>query len=350
MSDRGHVTEAIARGLRFIAAGQLPSGQFHSQMRILNAVDPLTGQPPVHPDPSPFATAHIVYSLTFVKAPEVQAMIDQAIVFFRRQEIRGGMWRYLNKDSPLARRTPPDVDDTAAISDLLAQFGGGPPDNRAILLNNRNRGGLFYTWIIPRAILSFNIRYWRLMLAEQNYERTFLYWRGSGARRNDVQPIVNANALLYFGDTPEMAPVVEYLVSTAHERREQVDKWYRDVHAFYHAVSRPYARGCVRLEALRAPMVERFSQTADSSGRIGASALQTALALCAIANFRVETPLAARALRFLLDAQSADGGWDYSPFYFDGRDTPQLEWGSREITTGFCLEALARHGASLADG
>jgi len=335
--------EAVSRGVSFLASGQLPSGQFGSKIRMRRVVDPATGEPLVQDDPSPFTTAHITYSLEFVPLIATRSMTARALDFFRREQTRCGLWRYANRESPLRRRTPPDVDDTACVSELLERIGGVAPANKNLLLLNRAPSGLFYTWMIPRAQATLDMAYWWTMLREQNYERTILFWRGSGAAKDDVQPVVNANVLLYLGECRETLPVVDYLVKVSREGREHEDKSYKDANAFYHAVSRCHYRGIGGLAGLRDPMMTRFADAAHSDGRIGQSELQTALALCSLLNFDERAQqLTDGAIDYLVRAQSQDGGWAYVPFCFDGREDPVFEWGSRELTTGFCVEALAR--------
>jgi hypothetical protein len=47
------------------------------------------------------------------------------------------------------------------------------------------------------------------------------------------------------------------------------------------------------------------------------------------------------AVEYIARAQGADGSWESHPLYYGG---PQLStsWGSSELTTGLCLEALHR--------
>ena len=76
-------------------------------------------------------------------------------------------------------------------------------------------------------------------------------------------------------------------------------------------------------------------------GRIGDHAMHTALAVNTLVNLGIESPLVGRAIEHLLAAQAEDGGWPSAPYYHGG---PQqsVSWGSRALTTGLCLEALAR--------
>ena len=71
------------------------------------------------------------------------------------------------------------------------------------------------------------------------------------------------------------------------------------------------------------------------------NAMHTALAVNTLFTLEIVSPLVGRAIEHLLATQAEDGSWPSAPYYHGG---PQqsVSWGSRELTTGLCLEALAR--------
>ena len=73
--------------------------------------------------------------------------------------------------------------------------------------------------------------------------------------------------------------------------------------------------------------------------------MHTALALNTLANMGMDSPLIARGIDHLLATQHADGGWPSAPYYYGG-PKQSVSWGSRELTTGLCLEALSRMGVA----
>jgi hypothetical protein len=330
--------------MSFLRAQQSESGRFSASIRVATSVNGST-QYSMQPDLSPFPTSHIVYSLDKSRLSGAGEMIDKAIAYFRREQVAGGLWRYWDRLAPLYRRIPPDIDDTACISDLMSRLGGGAPQNEEFFFLNRNSDGLFFTWIIPRPRAPLRSRYWRTMLGELTYERLVVYWQTCAARRDDVEPVVNANALLYLGDRAETRPVIKYLLGVAATGSEHIDKYYRDAYAFYHAASRCYAHGVEGLAPLK-KMMEKHLVSDSRDGRIGPTVLQTALALCACLNFGVWNSQAEAGLSFVRKTQMPDGGWPYVPFYYDGRSEPLVEFGARSVTTAFCVEVLARVSAS----
>src|SRR5207249_9706908 len=107
----------------------------------------------------------------------------RALDFLQREMEPDGLWRHPSTASRGYRHTPLDVDDTSIASSALAAAGRRFPDNRALLLANRDRRGLFLTWIVrwwPHPILTY---------------RFFTHV----AERGDVDSVVNANAVVYLG-------------------------------------------------------------------------------------------------------------------------------------------------------
>jgi hypothetical protein len=336
--------ESIRRGLAFLAARQLPSGQFPIQVTL----DYKPGSP-VLDDASPFATTHVVHSLDFLPRGDVQPLLDRALAYMRREMTGPGLWRYWNRDAiwegrPIFSFIPADLDDTASHSWLLRHHGVAFPDNRRLLLHNRDRHGLFYTWFVPRLRGTADLRYWRAVLGEVTLARMTLFWRTTEAGYDDVDSVVNANVLLYLGERPETRPVVEWLTRIIVEGREaETDKWYRDIFTFHYAVSRCHHAGIGGFGALRARIHDRLAAEALAEGRIGDHAMHTALAVNTLANLGVDSPLVGRAIDHLLATQAEDGSWPSAPYYHGG-PRQSVSWGSRELTTGLCLEALARCG------
>jgi hypothetical protein len=217
------------------------------------------------------------------------------------------------------------------------------------MLANRRRDGLFYTWFAPRwpprldtDHLSVVLRPWRHPI-KQHY-----FWKLNESARDDVDGVVNANVLLYLGVSDATRPVVRYLARIVRDRLEdRCDKWHLNPFTFYYAVGRTFAEGARDLIDIRDEVVSRIVSAAASDGRIGRDALDTALAICALRCWDRRPPELDRALTWLVAAQRPTGEWPRIPMYYGG---PQryYGWGSEELTTGFCLEALAQSLGSAA--
>lgn len=313
---------------------------------LLGKRSPGTGAPETHPEKSPFCSAYVAHSLSFSPDRRARVMIERTIEFLKREMTADGLWRYWCKDAPLHGQIPPDVDDTACISDLLRCMNQPVPDNEDLLLSNMTASGMFYTWIIPRVTLRAGARWWRTVIGDITWGRAVSFWR-AGASRGDVDSVVNANVLLYLGERDVTEPVIERLLDIAESGHEdRTDRWYRSVPAFYYAVSRAYARGIDRLAPAGERLDSRYASLGHPDGRIGEDSLQIAMAVCSLMNFGHPPAAYERSLEYLAGTQESDGGWAANPIYFDGRPVPQIAWSSRSVTTAFCIEALVRSEAT----
>jgi hypothetical protein len=252
------------------------------------------------------------------------------------------VWRYWTRNHVNQNAIPADVDDTACISYVLRREGAPVPENRELLLHCRDPRGLFYTWIAPRFPAPLNLAWWRAALLPWTTPlRAARFWTGE-ARRGDVDAVVNANVLLYLGDGAHVKDVVAFLTRVV-ERGEEVacDGYYQDRLVFHYAIARAHQAGVTSLGALREASIRRIVELARPDGAIGETDMHTGLAACALLAWRSHPPELGAAIRRLTMAQRPDGGWDAVALYYSG---PQKKycWGSDALSSGFCMEALAR--------
>ena len=332
---------AVARAAAFLAARQLPPGGF----RLRYGLDP-AAHDAVDDDHTVFAAALVAHSLGFCDHPYARAALDRAVAYLRARMEPGGVWRHWNPTHENYHVVAPDVDDTAYAAPVLRRHGAALPDNRSLLLANRDGRGLFYTWIIARRPPPRHPRVWAIALKRWRHPfRARALWKVTPADPGDVDGIVNANVLHYLGDGPHAAPVVAHLRDVLARREEhRCDAWYRGPFTFYYAVSRAARAGVRGLDATRDVICDRITATAAPDGRFGDGPLDTALGLCALADWEADPPERVRACEYLEAVQAPDGSWPAEAFYYIGPqlDPPVERWGSSELTTGFCLEALAR--------
>lgn len=273
-------------------------------------------------DPSVFPTALAAYSLSF--APRAAMVRERAVDFLVAEMEPHGLWKHWTRAHPYHRQLPPDLDDTSCASTALALAGRTFPDNRALLLRNRNREGLFRTW--------------KLTLAQLRHPLVaFTFFTKTSARPFDADAVVNANTLHYLGGVPEVA---QHLVRILRENREpHCDKWYENPFAIWYFFSRALQRTAPEAGEL---IVKKITAAKPST------ALEHALATCALRDWNQPADIAP-----LLALQLESGAWPAAPLYHGGRarrrdgtfapphpDTPH--WGSEEVTTAFCIEALSR--------
>jgi hypothetical protein len=335
--SRNDLEQAIAQAVDFLHDAQLPSGAF----RIFCSPHPLLEEK-CKQDYSTFQAAQISYCLDFTKSERAEEIVRKAIRFLVSAMQDGCVWRYTCSPNP--DYLPPDVDDTACISFLLRRHGVSFPDNTGVILGNRDSRGLFYTWILPRLTWTTHMSYWRVAL-RQFLKLRQLYWfyTVTECKPNDLDLVVNANVLHYLGERPETLPIIQYLVQIIEAQAEETcDKYYASRFNFYYFLSRNYAAGIRAFEPLGDTIVARIKSHAHPDGVIGKHILHAALAACALMDWKDHSIVLDEAIQAILRARSQNGGWQKFPFYYSG-PTKKLAWGSDEVTTGFCLEALSRY-------
>jgi hypothetical protein len=150
--------------------------------------------------------------------------------------------------------------------------------------------------------------------------------------RDDVDPVVNANALLYLGQSRDTLPAIHFIIDTVLHEPAAWSLYYEDILALYYAVARAFRHSSPRLSVLGEHIVARIRERGERPERL--NPLQAAMAASAVLTFDPTAGPPENLLHLILDAQRADGGWKAYPFY--------KVWGSEELTTGLCLEVLAR--------
>jgi hypothetical protein len=335
---------AVARGLDFLERSQLPSGEFKVFMSTDNRMEE-----DCVVDSSPFPTALVAYSLGFADPAKAGGMLAKALRFLLAEMEGPGLWRYWTKQHRYHSTIPPDLDDVACVSLVLRRHGVAFPANERLVFANRDPRGLFYTWMTPRWPMPAVAAYWRVVLRQWlNPLRLYYFWKLNESAPNDVDCVVNANVLFYVGAGPGTGAVVEYLLDVFRRGEEGCcDKWHLNPFTFQYVVSRNFRAGVSALGEIRDEAVGRLVAAAKPGGSIGESVMETALAVCALLDWGSAPPELESAAEFLLAAQRAGGDWPRAALYYGG-PKKYYGWGSEELTTGFCLEALLRYRATHA--
>jgi hypothetical protein len=333
------IENSLSAGLHFLREHQLPSGEFKSY----RSTDPKMRED-CEFDSSPFPSAQIAFCLNFFPASTTGEMIRKVIHFFLDEMEGPGIWRYWTAQHHYHKNIPPDLDDVACVSIILQQHAVPFPDNRPLILANRNPQRLFYTWLAPRWSFPRNLSYGRVIMREALKPISLYYfWKLNESKLNDIDGVVNANVLYYLGQSEATAPLIDYLVEIIESNREECcDKWHLSRFNVYYAISRNYYAGVKTLEKIRPEVIRRMTSAAHDDGRIGDNILETALAVCSLLNWNCDSPALHRGIRYLLNTQHSSGEWPIFPYYYGGPKR-YFGWGSAELTTGFCLEALVRY-------
>lgn len=333
---------AIDKGIGFLSEHQFHHGEFCTYIGEGTYLEKWC-----IPDSTTFSTAAICTSLLPLSDdPDVGKIFQKAAGFLKYHMMRGGAWNYFTTWHKLFPLCPADIDCTAVISYFLEKTGHAFPDNRALILANRNTRGLFYTWFTFRLRDAIHLRkaatHWKLLARECMHPLgSLLFWLKSTCSKSDVDAVVNANVALYLGDDARTAPAIRHLIRVIREGRETVsDKWYRNPLEVYYAISRVYAGGAHALEAIRELITARILDMARPDGCIGDSAADTAMAMIALMHLGYQGSELKNGVRYLISCQTPSGSWQRQALCFSGAS---IVWGSEELSTALCLEALGRY-------
>ena len=290
---------AVEQGLRFLADTQLAWGEFGAEW----CGDRWLDQNCRPFKSSTFPTAFVVYALFGIDHPLSHSMTEAALEFLRSEERPDGSWPYW---SSRAEDMPGDVDTTAMVAYVLKR-GGFAADSEDLLWDNRNESGVLWTWFDDFPF------------------------------ENDIDCVVNANALLYLDEDPTVCRFVKEALRAG----TKCSIYYEDELDLTYAASRAFREGAACLGAARGPMIEAARRRLAEPGP---SALEASLALNTLLNLEYEGPEVDEGIERLLSMQNADGGWRAEGLYcVDCRDPVPRYFGSRELTTGLVLEALSKY-------
>lgn len=335
------IDNSIANGISFLSRHQLHHGEF---INYVSNREDITGS--CSTVSITYNTSLICYSLSFLSDyPESEKMIAKSIHFLNAHR-QYGVWNFLSKTGVMYPLLPFDVDSTSLAAWVLRERNLNPEGDRIatkIILANRNRKGLFYTWIVPRLSSAYSLRFLRIAVHVLfNPIRHVVYWYHTNCNYFDVDAGINANVLFYLGDIPATQPVVDLLVNIIQDNKEATcDKWYNNPFVIYYFFSRNYCHGIHKLEAIWPPIIDRILSLAYNDGRLGSTLLDTALAVCTLLNLHHSSVVLDKAVQYIIHAQQEYGNWERWSHYTAGDE--HAHFGSEEITTAFCLEALVRY-------
>jgi hypothetical protein len=314
MSEASVIRRAIERGVAFLESAQLSSGEIPIEM---SPNGDMSGDSVREPVVFPTAVAARALSIT----PLAANIRARALDFLLREMEPDGLWRHPSSDKPGHDDTPLDLDDTSIASVALEAAGRPFPDNRALVLAEREPNGLFRTWIV---------RWWSRPLITYRFFRYV-------AKPHDVDAVVNANVVIYLGVRKETRPAIEHMLAVLRDHREMSSTiWYGSIFTVWYFFSHALLEIAPEAGAMIVPRLE-----AAAPG----NALELALATSTLLLWNRVPDVEA-----LIEAQLPSGGWPNAGFYHmgfrAGDAQPKPPWfGSEALTTVFAVEALSRRMA-----
>jgi ectoine hydroxylase-related dioxygenase (phytanoyl-CoA dioxygenase family) len=334
--------QSARKAVAYLIGSQLPDGEFQTEF-CYNRRETEDGQTveDLMFDSSPFVTSLVLYSLDFAKGldPKIADVTRKGIQFLVSEMDPGGLWRYWARKNPKRPIIPPDLDDTSCISHLLKTHGVTVPDNHWLFYDSRDKRGAFFTWLYKAD--SWRKKLLSLKTGGKAFSHTDELWQWT--KGADVCAVVNANCLMYLGETDGTKKAIDYLLGVLRDGTEDKEiVFYAHSMSLYYFASRALFTGVKALGAGKPIMLERILAQQQPDGSFG-DELLTGLAVCALLNLNENSDRVAKAVQYLISTQRDDGSWKRVPMY-GGPPTPTT-FGSADLTTGICLEALARVSA-----
>ena len=339
-NNEKRLNQAIESGIEYLEDHQLPNGEF---LLYMSGDDAMQGWN--LPESTVFPAALIGSCLMHLKNKDkVKQILLNTAHFLHYQMDRGGTWNHYTKLHRYRSVCPQDLDDTACVSSFLKAMSFDIPTkrNQQLMLHNRRNDGLFYTWIVFRWKPNKNILYWYYVSKElKHLIKSIVFWHKFECTRYDIDAVVNANILYYIGKNKETKKIIPYLIDVIKENREEnCDKWYRNIFTVYYFISRNIYVGIDELNVIGSEIISRILKTHKSDGSFGDSIIDTALAISSLINSGYDGKKIDDAIAYIIKKQHKNGNWDRWAFYYGGPKKLSC-FGSEELTTGFCLEALA---------
>lgn len=301
----------LKRAQRFLISAQAADGSFSGHTALAAGVDP-------RPSASFFITPFILLALSaFNQTQGGRTLCNKALDYIKKQQKPNGAYNYwpLCAQQKPNKSYPDDLDDTALAFTCRQRFKDGLLSGKEIAAFAKllcacelKAGGPYNTWI-----------------AQQSRAQD---WR-------DLDCVVNANiAFALSGMGVKLTSQTQYFDQCL-QSSTYPSKYYLSPLAFFYGLSRTY-RGTQRRNA-----INQILELRHVDGHWG-TALETALALCALLRWRVQQREITPGLDYLDSSQLKDGSWPASPFYIEGGSVynPRF-YASPALTTAVVLEAAA---------
>ncbi|NPU85324.1 MAG: hypothetical protein HPY65_12670 [Syntrophaceae bacterium] len=363
-SRKREIEAAIENGIQFLSKEQLESGEFKffvSNKFFFSPMEEIKDEDWLY-DQIVFGTSLVGNCLLCLKhRNNVLGMLNRALGFLESQKEEPGVWRWhgpKDRDPAAHLAWPPDLDDTAYALMFYEGMGEKTPSSLLDFLSEyKNTDGLFKTYMIElwwpdtppeKRPLNSMIALRRMLLEMDDYsyaatktdEELLL-----NNFENDINEAVNANVLSLFTMSGLQLPEVEDFLNNIISSGKYLNgsSYYPSPMAFLYFLSRAHKVGASRLNK-SLPIITDYLLSPEKYHHGLLSNLEMAMSITSIIRFDLESRHVENRISLLLEHVQSDGGWKNERIVWPNvKDIPTPNYGSRSVSTAFCLEALQHY-------
>ncbi len=300
---------ATENGLRYLESVQSEYGEFPTYF-MLDKPEPERSLQAVY-DSNLFATAMVADLLQTINSPRVERIQKKVTAYLQSQLInKKGLWSYVttHTKSPVYLNTEYDLDDTCRASMVLQQQRISFPDNRVLIKANKNKDGLYLTFVPPTN------------------------------QFNGVDCVVNANVLSYLHEND---PKVCHYINEQIAQEKKCAYFYTRQNTNYF-VARAYASGVTCLKPAITHIANyTLTQFNQKNGSVNNSPQQTAIALNTLLASGYRGEIIKQAKQYLLATQSTiNGSWPAEDIWIWASPQAVGKAKSTALTSAMALKAL----------
>lgn len=268
-----------------------------------------------------FYTALILLSLRSSPHQKLSSLIKRSVSFLGKEMSSSSTWNYWATNTKERKQLPyPDDLDctfcalsalsfhvpTTITGSLLAQV-------TALLIENEVReGGPYYTWSVPKKL-----------------RRTW----------SDVDPVVNANILLFLEQEKIVLPNVTSFIQNACRENKTNSLYYDNLLVFYYFVSR------LGIEKPTQHIIHNIYSLKKKRG-VWENPLLTALAVITLLHLGVSPKKLHKEINWMISFAQKNT-WESYPFFIEAKTTETLYSGSKGFLVAVYIEAFSLYEEKL---
>lgn len=321
--------------LEYILSQQDEEGKFPTYK--INPVQLPDQKKKLIPDPSPFITANIVYSLHAANVLNQHTFYQKANHFLISQMEQEGYWRFWRFRSK-QHTFPFDTDDTGICSFVLNQFGY-KLRNKDFLEKNTDFSGYFYTWLIPtfKNLISSPIQSISISKAYLKGFRRMSFFNRNQEHFLDKEPAIAANLILYLGETEKTKRCINQIIHEI-QINEFPMNYYMDEFSVYYHIARAYRNGISSFHELGEIICNRVSERVVNDKEL--NDLNKVMAANILLDYKTFENLSSSLINSIVNCERFPDKWE-ADTYFCGKQRI-FQAGSPVLTAALLVEAMAK--------